>query len=612
MEKVKAGTKITTKTKEPDKSFQDNLIDLALSSHLDLNYLENLNSSQNTRNQKYKLYEVMSKDARIKSIINVMVDDICSTDSDGNNLFVTSNNQNAVQYINFLLKKLNIENLLPKLARNLIVYGNYYLKLYKNSDIVSTFEESTGRKSLNETVNIVPNLKSDKYSYYVELQSDPASFFELSQFGKTVGFVESSSIADFSYNDIWSFNSSNNGDVKLYDASCFIHGKIDLGTDRHPEKITISNDKNDTQYVYTVETGTSELEDKYSSWRELSLLENAILLSRTTKSSVTRIISVQTGNMPKSQVANTLARIKALVEQKSSINTGDAMSEYTNPGAIENNIYIPVRENGIGGISSSNIGGDYDPKQLTDLDASLNKFYGSWGIPKAYFGLTDDGAGFNGGTSLSIISSVYAKKIKNYKKIIADTLETLCNLYCINYGLTEYVNAFSIKMLPPTTQEDKDRVEATKNTIDSNSSIISELSNVITDDILKAKLVKAVYANSGCVNSDALSVLQEQIDMLEEEKEEKNKPEEINTGESEDFEEPDENAESGYEPEHKEEELPDLSGLEPSLNSEETEETSDESMPEISNEEESGMEESLKEPILPSFADLGINGFKIK
>ena len=49
------------------------------------------------------------------------------------------------------------------------------------------------------------------------------------------------------------------------------------------------------------------------------------------------------------------------------------------------------------------------PKQLTDLDWWNNKFYSSYGIPKQYFGWTDDAAGFNGGSSLTIISLLSGK-----------------------------------------------------------------------------------------------------------------------------------------------------------------------------------------------------------
>ena len=45
--------------------------------------------------------------------------------------------------------------------------------------------------------------------------------------------------------------------------------------------------------------------------------------------------------------------IKQLIEQKSAINEGTSMEEYTNPGPMENNIYVPTY-NGIGAKDERN------------------------------------------------------------------------------------------------------------------------------------------------------------------------------------------------------------------------------------------------------------------
>jgi hypothetical protein len=52
----------------------------------------------------------------------------------------------------------------------------------------------------------------------------------------------------------------------------------------------------------------------FKTWRELSLLENSLLLNRITKSSIVRIISVEVGDMPKEQVGPHLMGIKGLIE----------------------------------------------------------------------------------------------------------------------------------------------------------------------------------------------------------------------------------------------------------------------------------------------------------
>ena len=101
-------------------------------------------------------------------------------------------------------------------------------------------------------------------------------------------------------------------------------------------------------------------------------------------------------------------------------------------------------------------GGDFDPKQLTDLDWWNNKFFSSFGIPKQYFGWTDDGAGFNGGTSLSIISSVFAQGVRHVQNTILQALSDAISLFLLNRGQKSYLNNFVLKMRAPLTQEEVD------------------------------------------------------------------------------------------------------------------------------------------------------------
>ena len=77
---------------------------------------------------------------------------------------------------------------------------------------------------------------------------------------------------------------------------------------------------------------------------------------------------------------------------------------------MENNIYIPTH-NGQGTLTTQQIGGDVDVRGISDIDYFRDKLFGNLRIPKQYFGFTEDGAGFNGGQSLSILSSRYAKSV---------------------------------------------------------------------------------------------------------------------------------------------------------------------------------------------------------
>ena len=76
----------------------------------------------------------------------------------------------------------------------------------------------------------------------------------------------------------------------------------------------------------------------------------------------------KTGGRKKgSKNKKTLRSVKELFDQKSAVKTNGSMAEYPNPGPVENNIFTAVHD-GKGAITVSAVGGDFDPKQLTDLD----------------------------------------------------------------------------------------------------------------------------------------------------------------------------------------------------------------------------------------------------
>ena len=113
-------------------------------------------------------------------------------------------------------------------------------------------------------------------------------------------------------------------DINIFNGDKFVHAAIEDNSSRVPEEVELfmdeekMNEGNGTKY--TVKRGQSLLYNVFKIWRELSLLENSMLLNRITKSSIVRVIGVEIGDMPKEDVRGYLQGIKELMEQKSAIN----------------------------------------------------------------------------------------------------------------------------------------------------------------------------------------------------------------------------------------------------------------------------------------------------
>ena len=527
--------KVTPEGKESDAGISDvmynNIIQSGINSTIDLSGINSLSQQATTRNEMYNIYDTMCEDGQISAVIKTYAEDATQRNSEGNIVWATSNDSNIAYLINYYIDSLNIDKNIYKWAYSLCKYGDLYIRLYRESE----YDDAIfGKKSRNltEDVKIKAFKKNDKYAHYVEMVTNPAEMFELTKFGKTVGFIKSpvDGVIVRSQNNIDFMNYAykfKRNDITIYPPTEFVHAAIEDNVSRYEESVNIflndsDYDNDNNAYSYTVKRGQSLLSNVYKIWRELQLLEASVLLNRVTKSSIVRLINVEVGDMPKENVAKTLMGIKQMIEQKAAINSGSGMSEYTNPGPIENNVYVPTHD-GVGAISTTQIGGDVDVKSLADLEWYLNKLYGSLQVPKNFFSQNDDAAGFNGGQSLTIISSRYAKTVKHLQNILTQLLKDIFNLILLDKGLDSYINNFEVHIQPPVTQEDIDRMDNQSTKVQLSRDIMDMLSD-IEDTPARLKILKSLMKNI-VTDPDIITELDEQIELAIAEKEPEEEPE---------------------------------------------------------------------------------------
>lgn len=512
---------------DTENKFFDNIIQAGLSNKLDLSTLENFTTVSQRRDQLYSLIDTMCQDSTIAAILETYAEDATEYNDAQQIVWVAADDDSVRKYVEYLLNKINVDKHIFEWVINLCKYGDVYLRLYRKSDYENDakfFDDYTSKKSLKEAVKIQAYSDDDTYAHYVEMMPNPAEYYELTKHGKTYGYIKAPVITPSSFNtnvnnvllNKFSYNFKQQ-DVTVFDATQFVHAALYDNSSRTPEEVNISTEDDSKNYTYTVKRGQSLFYNVFKVWRELRLLETAILLNRITKSSVVRIVQVEVGAMDKTMVGPHLIGIKQMFEQKAALDTDKSMTEYNNPGPTENNVYIPTR-NGVGAIQVQNVGGDTpNITGLADLDYFKNKFYGALRIPKAYFGETDDNAGFNGGTSLSIISSRYAKMVKRIQNSMIQAITDMINLMLVDAQLDSYVNKFTIKMLPPTTQEALDRRDNTREKV----GIIQDIMNILGDidnQTVKLKILKTLLADT-ITDTDVVSLLQEEIDRKEQEDE---------------------------------------------------------------------------------------------
>lgn len=484
---------------DTDETLFANIVNQGISGQVDMSPIEGFTQLSQARDQTYMLIDTMAEDSTMAAVLETYAEDATEYNDQGRVVYVESDDSNVFSYVNYLLDTLRVDKSIYKWVYSLCKYGDVYLRLYRDSMVNkkdNTVDEYDGPQPLNEEVKGQTKLdedvilkvypKTDKFAHYMEMEPNPAEMFELTQYGKSIAYIKANINTVTAIDNLTTLSylyKMNRNDVEVFAATEYVHATLDDNLSRTPEEVTLFDDKSkmdsdENGQTYSVRRGQPLLQKAFKIWRQLMLMENSILLNRITKSATVRVVNVEVGDMPKENVGPHLHGIKAMFEQKAALNTAVSMSEYTNPGPMENTIYVPTHQ-GIGTLATQQVGGDVDVKSLADLDYFKNKLYTAVRVPKQYLGDTEDAAGFNGGTSLSIVSSRYAKLVKRIQNTIIQALTDAVNILLLDKGLDSYINKFQLRITPPTTQEELDRRDNLSNKI----SIVADIMNLISGDV---------------------------------------------------------------------------------------------------------------------------------
>ena len=422
----------------------------------------------NDRRLQYDAYDEMTKDIIISSAIQLYTEDATQYDTLGRVIWVESEDGELAKYLNDLIDILEIPKKLHAIYYSLVEYGDVYLRLYKKpkATSVENYDDTFGQ--ISGTQPLLEGLIDTTVDYedYVELVDYPEDVFDLLYKGKTCQFAVTNRNAGVNHQDR----------TELYPPDQFVHICIDNVHIRDREIFEFTTTHKETGekqlHRYKVRRGKSLLYDIYAVEKEIQLLESSILLNRLSKAALTRLISVEIGDMPKPEVRKLLRRIKNSLESKLSLSkTSGTLRSYNSPSGIDNIIVNPTR-NGKGSISAQTIGGDVDIKSLIDLDYFNNKRFGGLRIPKAFLGW-DEAVGSNSGASLTKLDSRYGRTVKALQNCVVYGITDLLNLFLLHRGYEDKINEFTVRVVSPTTIEDTDRDELELNRLNVISQFLS-------------------------------------------------------------------------------------------------------------------------------------------
>lgn len=454
---------------------------------VDVDAINRFRTLSSDRQERYTQFEDLLKDATVAAAIEMYADDATQYDyRSGKVIWAESENPDIAKAANRLLDVLRINENSWTWIYALCAYGDVYLRLYRKGDI-SDYNDAFSDHAGQTAIRVKKEDSTRPIEEYVEYVDDPAVMYDLQVRDKTSGFIKMVNAEVEQSSSMYTSLTTKTldlSDVNIYDRKSFVHICLAGNIDRHPELIALHDSKTGATSVYKVKTGKSILADAYDAAQTVKLLEDSMMLSRVTKSALVRILQIEVGNMPKPEVESLLRRIKNMIEQKMALNKQNGVvASYNSPGPIENIVYVPTKE-GKGAITSNNLGGDVNIKDIVDVDYFNNKKLSALKIPKQYLNY-DAPEGLGNGTSLTKLSSRYAHTIMRIQNAYISGITTLLNLYFLDKGL-DYINDFTLKMVSPATIEDTERDEMISNRLNQARDILDLLDGKVdTVTILK-------------------------------------------------------------------------------------------------------------------------------
>jgi hypothetical protein len=208
--------------------------------------------------------------------------------------------------------------------------------------------------------------------------------------------------------------------------------------------------------------GKSMVEGGRRVWKQLQLMEDAMLIHRIMRAPDKRKVLVDIGNIPPNEIDTHMQRIidrmkkVPLVDPK----TGDYNLRY-NMMNITEDFYLPVRGKD-SGTDITNLPG-LQFNAIEDIEYLRNKLMAAFKVPKSFLGYEEDNSGK---ASLAAQDVRFARTIERIQRIMVSELTKIAIIHLYVQGFTdEELIDFEIEMTSPSVIYEQEKLNLWKEKI---------------------------------------------------------------------------------------------------------------------------------------------------
>lgn len=389
--------------------------------------VNNVYNYQTLRVQLYTDYEAMDTDAIVASALDIIADECTLKNEHGEMLHIRSADENIQKILyNLFYDVLNIEFNLWSWARNMCKYGDFYLKL----EIAEKFG----------VYNVIPFsaysiIREEGTDYnnptYVRYKYDPTSV-------SGVTTPQTQYALGTSASDIYFEN---------YEMAHF----------------RLISDVNYLPY------GRSYLEPGRKIFKQMVLMEDAMLIHRIVRAPEKRIFYMNVGAIPPNEVEGFMQKTVQKLKKVPYIDpqTGQYNLKYNMMNMMED-FYIPVRGNDQSTRIETAKGLDYNG--IEDVAYLRDKLFAALKIPKAFMGYEKD---LTGKATLAAEDIRFARTVERIQRILLSELTKIALVHLYSQGYDgESLTNFDLSLTTPSIIYDQERVNLMKEKVELASSIM--------------------------------------------------------------------------------------------------------------------------------------------
>jgi hypothetical protein len=203
--------------------------------------------------------------------------------------------------------------------------------------------------------------------------------------------------------------------------------------------------------------GSSVLESARRIWRQLILIEDAMLVYRIVRSPDRRVFYVDVGNVPPEEIPNYMEQVQTQLKKSQVIDksTGRVDLRY-NPMSVDEDYFIPVR-GGESGTKIDTLAGGTNAAAVEDVQYIQKKLFAALKIPKAYLGY-DEGLGAK--ATLSQEDIRFSRTINRIQRTVISELNKLAIIHLYSHGFEgEDMLDFTLSLTNPSTIAQQQKLE---------------------------------------------------------------------------------------------------------------------------------------------------------